>query len=535
MITLAALLREGRKREAWLKYCGFIELSLREFMEVQERLLAEQVELFSASGLAEKLFGGGLPKDLRDFRRFVPLTTYDHYAPYLSEKREDLLPAKPAYWVCTSGKTGSYPRKWAPYPRGMVQTHIKNFLASAIFSTCSAKGEVGLEEGFEFLYAMAPPPYLTGMVPYGLKEEIHFQYLPPLNEAERMDFERRNREGFRLALVRGFDLFFGLSSVLVRMGEKFAQREKGDTDLKTLHPAAALRLAWGTVKSRLRRRQLLPKDLWSPKGIICAGTDTAFYKERIEFYWGRKPLEIYGGTEIGMAATQTWDYGGMVLFPDANFWEFIPEEEQRKSEKNSGYIPQTLLLPDLEPGKRYELVITNFRGGAFVRYRVGDMVKVISRRNDQLNIDLPQIVYEDRVDEVIDLAGFTRITERTLWEALKKADIANENWVARKTFAGDHPIVEFYLELPAGENRVQVEDRLHRALRAVDPDYRDLEEIMGYRPLRLVAVREGRLKTLRRREIAQSDGGWDFDRARRVNPPERLLRALTLLDREETN
>ncbi|MGB9920309.1 MAG: GH3 family domain-containing protein, partial [Moorellales bacterium] len=155
MASLAELLREGRRREVWLKYCGFTELSLKEFMLVQERLLAEQVELFSDCTLCRKIFGGTLPRSIDDFRRHVPLTTYEHYAPYLSERREDVLPLKPSYWVCTSGKLGSYDRKWAPYTAGMVQTHIKNFLASVIFSTCSARGEVGLEENFKFLYAMA--------------------------------------------------------------------------------------------------------------------------------------------------------------------------------------------------------------------------------------------------------------------------------------------------------------------------------------------------------------------------------------------
>ena len=130
-------------------------------------------------------------------------------------------------------------------------------------------------------------------------------------------------------------------------------------------------------------------------------------QKRIEHYWGVKPLEIYGGTEIGFAATQTWDYNGMILFPDVNFWEFIPEDEHFKSQADPNYEPRTVLFSQLEPGKRYELVVTNLKGGAFVRYRVGDMIKVLSRTNETLDIDLPQIIYEDRVEDVIDLAGFT--------------------------------------------------------------------------------------------------------------------------------
>ncbi|HHY92410.1 MAG TPA: GH3 auxin-responsive promoter family protein, partial [Firmicutes bacterium] len=343
MPNLVTLLREGRTAEAWTKYCGVIDLTLDEFMQVQERLLAEQLQLLSASVLGRKLLGGATPRSVADFRRGVPLTVYEDYLPYLAEKREDVLPAKPQYWVCTSGKAGSYDRKWAPYPVAWFQTHTKNFLAAIIFSLCTKKGDFSLPENAKFLYAMAPPPYLTGMVPYGLKSEFPFCYLPPSAQAERMGFEEQNQEGFRLGLSRGVDLFFGLSSVLVRVGERFAAGGTAVLGGGKPSPRAVLRLARGYAASRLKRRELLPKDVWHLKGIICAGTDTTFYKERIEYYWGKKPLEVYGGTEIGIAATQTWDYSGMLLFPDANFWEFIPEEEHEKSLADPAYQPRTVL------------------------------------------------------------------------------------------------------------------------------------------------------------------------------------------------
>ncbi len=524
MPNIFDLLKEGKNKDVWRKCCGFIDLSMAEFMQVQERLLLEQLELYAKSGLGKKLFGGLFPRRLADFRRSFPLTTYEDYAAYLSEKREDLLPAKPDYWVCTSGKLGTYERKWAPYSRGMVQTHIKNFFASIIFAVCSKKFEFNLKENYKFLYAMAPPPYLTGMVPYGLKDEFPFEYLPPLSVAEKMTFEERNKEGFRLGLARGIDLFFGVSSVLVKIGEKFSQEEPGGSDFGKLGALSKIRLAWGFLHSKIQHRQLLPKDVWNLKGIICAGTDTAFYKERIENYWGKKPIEIYGGTEIGIAATQTWDHEGLVLFPDANFWEFIPEEEYKKSLANPGYVPETVLANELEPGKRYELVITNFRGGAFLRYRVGDLIKVVGLRNDRPGTGLPQIVYEDRVHDVIDLAGFTRITERTLWEALKKAGITHGNWVAKKAFAKDHPILELYLELAPHENSKTTEENIHQALRSVDADYHDLEELIGYRPLRLAPVPEGFFKLFRQKQRAENN--LDMETSSRINPSERLLAEL---------
>ena len=47
MVTLKQLLNEDRRKDAWLRHCGFIDLSLSEFQQVQERLLLEQLELLA--------------------------------------------------------------------------------------------------------------------------------------------------------------------------------------------------------------------------------------------------------------------------------------------------------------------------------------------------------------------------------------------------------------------------------------------------------------------------------------------------------
>ena len=45
MPNAAELLRKGQIDLIWTKYCGFLDILIREFMEIQERLLLEQVEL----------------------------------------------------------------------------------------------------------------------------------------------------------------------------------------------------------------------------------------------------------------------------------------------------------------------------------------------------------------------------------------------------------------------------------------------------------------------------------------------------------
>ena len=42
MDTLSELFLEGSNKELWQRCCGFIDLTLPEFMNIQERLLKEQ-------------------------------------------------------------------------------------------------------------------------------------------------------------------------------------------------------------------------------------------------------------------------------------------------------------------------------------------------------------------------------------------------------------------------------------------------------------------------------------------------------------
>ena len=87
------LLREHQYEELWRRSCGFIDLSLQEFMGIQRHLLLEQMELLNNCELGRQVMRGARPRTLEEFRPQVPLTTYGDYAPYLLEGREEVLPA----------------------------------------------------------------------------------------------------------------------------------------------------------------------------------------------------------------------------------------------------------------------------------------------------------------------------------------------------------------------------------------------------------------------------------------------------------
>ncbi len=491
MKDLRQMLLDEDYDKIWKAYLGFLDLTLDEFMEIQERLLLEQIDLLNKCKLGKELLG---PKDIHnmdDFRKYVPLTTYDDYADTLLNKKSEDLPSVPLHWVQTTWKGGKKPIKLAPYSSTMVEEHTKMFLSSLILSTSKKRGHFNLRNHDRFLYGMAPLPYLTGFAPYILKNEIDFKYLPSTDEAEKLSFRERNKVGFNLAVTKGADLFFGLSSVLVKIGEGF---ESGSNSGKIGMPSnakQAVKMLKAWYKKKVRKERLLPKDLFEFKGIVCGGTDSDTYKSQIEYYFGITPLEIFGGTESAAVATETWSRNGLTFFPDVNFLEFISEAELKKEEETEGYRPLTLLFNEIEPGETYELVITKLRGGAFVRYRIGDVMKCVGLENVEDEIKLPQVKYIDRVSNIIDLSGFTRITKQIIGDAIKLSGLEINNWTACKEYGESRPYINLYVENGIGESKENIRKKINNQMKLLDSDYHDVHSLLGHEPLILTLLNDG--------------------------------------------
>jgi len=471
MPKVAELLKKRRNEEMWQMCCGFLNLSLEQFMTIQKRLLLEQISLLSRSALGKKLLHGPRPETVEEFRRRVPLTTYADYCPELLEKREDVLPAKPALWVHTSGRSGEYPCKWVPVTPAYADEMSVIMCGIGMLSSSRKWGEsASFPQHPRIVYSVAPRPYVSGTMASMLGQQAPVDYLPPIRLAERLSFEGRVRLGFKQALSQGFDYFFGLSLVLAAVGDKFSQ-SSNKVNIRPLlsRPRALLRLAKGMAKSRLARRPMLPKDLWSVKGIMSSGLDSWVYRDRIKELWGRYPLDVYSGTEGGFIATQTWDSEGMTFIPTLNFLEFIPEEEHFKWQLDHSYQPKTVLLDEVKAGENYEIVITNFHGGALVRYRIGDMVRIISLRDEKLGIDIPQMVFERRVDGLLDFF-VVRLTEKNIWQTIESTGIAYEDWTAYKD--PGELVLKLFIELKNGSrvSEADIARMIYRKLMESDND-----------------------------------------------------------------
>ncbi|MCI7812949.1 MAG: GH3 auxin-responsive promoter family protein [Robinsoniella sp.] len=498
-------LEKCSSKEVWDEYCGFLDLSMDEYMDIQYRLLKEQIQCYARCGLGKKIMHGEIPATVEEFRKKVPLTTYEDYAEILLNQRTEMLPGEPVVWLETTWESGSRPKKVAPYTREMLDVYTSNILAAMILSTSDERGKFKVRSGDKVLYGLAPLPYATGLFPMLIAPEMDLHFMPSLKEARELSFSQQNKKGFAAAMKSGIDQFFGMSSVVYTITQNFEKlTASGSINLKKIagiRPHMLYRILKAKYESARDHRPILPKDIFDLNGFVCVGTDTALFKEELERAWGKRPLEIHGGTEPSCLATETWSRNGLIFFPDNAFYEFIPKEEMLKNEADPEYIPKTYLMNEVITYQDYEIVLTLFKGGAFMRYRPGDMYRCLRTSSERDGVRLPQFEYIDRVPSVIDIAGFTRITQSSIEHVLKQSRLPVGEWFALKEYDGDkHSFLHFYVEVAFDTpEAAYLDEQLIREhfsvyFRHYDHDYNDLKRLLGVEPLKVTILPVGSLK-----------------------------------------
>lgn len=502
-------LKNREYAQIWSEYCGFLDLSMDEYMHIQRRLMEEQIELWSASELGKAVLDGKTPTTIDEFRSEVPLTTYDDYASMLFQKQNSILPDDAVVWIHTTWEGGMHPIKVAPYTHGMLETYRRNIIACMILATSTVKGKFDIKVKDKILYALAPLPYATGLYPLALNDEIDIQFLPPVSEAVNMTFSERNKKGFKLGMRKGIEFFFGLGSVAYYVStslSKLSSGGAGSFNILKCSPVMLKRLIVAKYRCKAENRELKPRDLFKLKGFMVAGTDNRCYKDDLEELWGVRPMELFAGTEPTCIGTETWTRDGMYFFPDACFYEFIPENEMNKSLADTTYKPVTYLMDEVVPGDKYELVISVLKGGAFMRYRVGDVYRCVGIGDSPDNTAIPRFEYIDRVPTIIDIAGFTRISEKAIETVVTLSGLAISRWTALKEYNEQkRPYLHMYVELNPDSlvnqavSKEILREQLSIYFRHMDHDYKDLKKILGIDPLEITILKFGTFERYKNR------------------------------------
>ena len=153
---------------------------------------------------------------------------------------------------------------------------------------------------------------------------------------------------------------------------------------------------------------IIPR-IWPKMSFISTiGTGGfAAYTRAMRSFSGDVPIDfqIYGASEAMMAACTHIEEPEFALLCDSCFFEFLPADAPAD-------CTDTLNIDQLEVGKEYEIIITNLSG--FYRYRIKDVIKVLGYEGES-----PKITFSYRKSQLLDLAG-DKITESMMDEAIRR-------------------------------------------------------------------------------------------------------------------
>jgi hypothetical protein len=165
-------------------------------------------------------------------------------------------------------------------------------------------------------------------------------------------------------------------------------------------------------------------------------------------------------------------------------------------------------MDEVEAGEKYELVVSVLKGGAFMRYRVGDVYRCVMSEESAGESRVPRFKYIDRTPDIIDVAGFTRITEGAIENVIQLSGLAIQDWVAVKEFTQQNkPKMHLYVEMKkealatTAMSREILRDHLSIYFKYLDQDYDDLKKILGMDPLDITILKCGTFEEYRKSGI----------------------------------
>ena len=395
-----------------------------------------------------RLYGFEDISSIEDFKKKVPFSNYDNYAPYIDRMikndEENLITSYPVrHYALSSGSVG------VPKHIPVTQATLDNYAiygAGIVFGVMDEyyRNTTGrsYKDGFCLNTLEAPPMITENGIPKGpisgtclrsYADQVQNFLTSPTDlifPEEAMDSKYLK---LRFALVQRkvicmtsafmtslVDLMTWLETNWESICDDIEKGVIGDNILISpecrrkfeamLNPdperANELREEFKKGFDEIVIR-IWPDFQWI--GAIGTGGFTQ-YTQKMRKYTGRNiPYSFlnYAASESLMAVARRTEEDGFVLLPDGGFYEFIPADSNDED--------TTLTIDQLEEGKDYEIVVTNLSG--FYRYKIKDVVRIKGFYNQA-----PMVSFLYRKNQMISIAGEKTNEEALRWTISKFQD-----------------------------------------------------------------------------------------------------------------
>jgi hypothetical protein len=377
-------------------------------LATQEQYLQQLLVAYQDTTLGQQ-YGLCEVKTIDQFRSRVPILPYSSYEPYserIAQGEKNVLTADPVVYLnLTSGSTGT--KKLIPVTKRFQNSLRKanltsiGFLSDALRARKSRFGKMLLTNSVDLLGrtrgGIEYGPASVGVIRMGkfLAEQLlayPFEALLPADSLSRhylcllFALCNPNLRGmaanFPMLLLR-------MCSYLEKYGEELIEDiETGElANWLKLEPELRVKLERQWSPNPMRAAQLrailraegrlTPQTVWTHLSYLgtARGGTSDFYFQRFSEYFGDTPVfgGAYSSAEGTFGVYPDVDTDGSVLAIESGFFEFIPEDQWEINQ------PSTVLATEVEVGKRYRILMTNYSG--FYRYDIGDVIEVLGFYN----------------------------------------------------------------------------------------------------------------------------------------------------------
>ena len=363
-------------------------------------------------------------KTIDQFRSRLPIKNYDYYEPYINRMAKGeaniLTRDRVTYFSTTSGSTGK--QKLIPVTKQFKNSlGWANLISIGFLSKALKKRESRLRK-LLLTNSTDVSGYTSAGIPYGSSSSgvlkmgrwIYQQlFAHPYETLQVSDSLARHYLCLLFALqnqetggiVANFPmLILRTCQYLEQYSEDFIHDLKTGTIPTWLNLESSLRnkieVQFQANPKRAQELQailsfqgrLTPPQVWQNLSYVASarGGTSNFYLQRFPEYLGDTPVfgAAYASAEATYSIYPDLNMDGSVLAVGTGFFEFIPESQWEASH------PETLLATEVEVGKKYRILVTNYSG--FYRYDNGDVIEVVGFYNQA-----PLIVFRYRRGGVI--------------------------------------------------------------------------------------------------------------------------------------
>lgn len=472
-------------------------------MQTQEETLQKIMKKNKDCALGKKFDFANI-HTIREYQDKVPLQTFEDYAPLIDRMVENdekgLITSSKIIRYCSSSGSVGKPKLQPKTARDVWNMQCMGFAATP---ACAARWFKA--HGMKKLPAQMGPLLLSlnghklkngmqcngaGQVPFTyLTPILKFFTTTPVDVLYPEDEENTDISYFQLRFcLTNLKVTYLGSMVITLLTNMFEYLEEHwemlchDIETGTIDPSVrcpeSLRKKYGHMKPNPRRaaelryefeqgfetdvpiaKRIWPELTW---GYGMIGSTLAVYAEKLKRYVGDLPMHNmgYAASEGFMAMPVELGVTDYVLLPRSLVYEFLPVDAEEGT--------RPLLLNEVEVGKDYEIIITNFSG--LYRYRIMDVVHVTGMYNNS-----PRVEFLYRTNMGVNLANEKTTTQMLDWVAEKLEEKFGIEFRGHSFYGDTDPSIPNYVMLVDTDSDVPVTKKAEFEA-AIDELFREANE-----------------------------------------------------------